>query len=62
MVLGKKNSKFTKKMNVIWWLFVFSILFYPIFVLLVIYTDKNPNSRFTKWWKKHIAENKEDYD
>jgi hypothetical protein len=49
-------------MNLIWWLFVFAILFYPIFVLLVIYTDKTPNSRFTKWWRKHIAENNEDYD
>lgn len=62
MVFGKENSKFRKKMNLIWCLFIFAIFFYPVFVLLVIYTDKNPNSRLTKWWRKHIAENNEDYD
>lgn len=49
-------------MNLTWWLFLLSIFFYPMFVLLIIYTDNNTNSRFTKWWRKHITEHNEDYD
>lgn len=62
MVFRKKNSKFRKKMNLVWWVFVISIFFYPIFIFSMIYTDKHPNSKLTKWWKKYIVENEKDYD
>jgi hypothetical protein len=42
--------------------FVFSIFFYPLFIFVVIYTNKYPNNRFSKWWKKHIIDKNENYD
>ncbi len=50
-------------MTFIWWLFIFAILFYPSFIILVIFTEKYPNTKFSKWWKKHIiTQMPEDYE
>lgn len=43
-------------MNLIWWVFVISIFFYPMFIFSMIYTEKHPKSKFTKWWEKYIVE------
>jgi hypothetical protein len=49
-------------MSLIWWLFVFSILFYPSFIILIIFTEKYPNTKFSKWWREHIIDRNEEYD
>ncbi len=49
-------------MNLFWWLLVISIFFYPFFVFAIVFTEKYPNNKFSKWWEKHIVEKNEDYD
>ena len=49
-------------MTFTWWLFVFAILFYPSFIILIIFTEKYPNTKFSNWWRKHIIDKNEDYD
>lgn len=49
-------------MRVIWWVFLYSILFYLSFIIIILFTEKYPNTKFSNWWRKHIIDRNEDYD
>jgi|694.fasta_scaffold38201_7 hypothetical protein len=49
-------------MNIILWIGLFSFIIYPTFVGVTVFANYFPNTKLSKWWKKHVIDNNEEYD